>query len=198
MVLKVLSKNPIRADDLGVELGNFNDLFHKDGFQTRYETNVEITTYDIIAFENELRGNLFMMNEADRLVYRKIINSEVGDYLQRVPVYYKWINESPLFNTGPYINGMKINNWIGAGLIEFNQNLKQVAGLLKRIDQSLVKYYNLFELDKSVYEKKQSTKSETEEQPLTQDKGLSAPQKLLFIRLLGNVQSSVSFLQIAL
>ncbi|MFD2569964.1 hypothetical protein ACFSUS_04920 [Spirosoma soli] len=181
-VLMILSKNPIKADDLGFNLGSFNDLFHKDGFQTRYETNTEITTYDVIAFENELRGNLFKMSESDRLVYKKIIDSEIGEYLLRVPVYYKWINNPPLFNVGPYINGIKINAWLGSSLIDFANNLKQIAGLLKKIDHALAKYYGLFGLDKLDTEKTQSVKTEQQEQ--APEKGLSAPQKLLFVRLL--------------
>lgn len=183
-VLTVLSKNPIRADDLGVELGTFNDLFHKDGFQTRWETNTEITTYDVIAFENELRGNLFRMIESDRIIYKKVIDSEIGEYLQRLTVYYRWINNPPLFNVGPYINGMKINGWLGACLIDFTHNLKRIAGLLKKIDQALAKYYNLFGLDKSNAEKTQSVEVNEEEQLVAKDRGLSAPQKLLLVRLL--------------
>ncbi|GAB3689154.1 hypothetical protein GCM10027592_05150 [Spirosoma flavus] len=179
-VLKVLSRSPIRADDLGVELGAFNDLFDKDGFQTRYENNAEITTYDVIAFENELKENLFRMSE--RLIYKKVIDSEIGEYLQKEQVYYKWVNSPPLFHVGPYINGMKINGWLGSGLISFSHHLKQVAGFLKKIDHALTRYYNLFGLDKVKYEKPQSVEPDEEEQPV--EKGLSAPQKLLFIRLL--------------
>ena len=79
-----------REGDIAFALGQFNDLFNKDDLPVRWETNTNLTTYDVESFEGELRVNLLNKNDNDRTLYMKVISFDVGEFLKKDLVYWSW------------------------------------------------------------------------------------------------------------
>ena len=147
-VIKLLEEGERKRLDegsLAIAIGYYIDLFSKDGLNERWETNTNLTTYDLQSFEKEIRNNILDKNYEDKLIYFRIVNYEISEFVDKSKTYNQWCNYPKPGESFKVDRCLEIleSEYLKSRLVGFIARLKILNILLERVQRITDKYKSI-------------------------------------------------------